>query len=97
MSAAFEDWTFVADLGVAVGTLGAVVVALWLARKAARDARDAEAASRRQIFAVWQRGDGTGSSYIEAVNGSTEVMLFGGPGTHAEIFHCYRSFVAGRH
>lgn len=77
---ALADATFVVNLAIAVGTIGAASVALWLGVRAANAERrrelDAQVRGRRQTFAVFlPRVDGTvPTSGVEVVNGSDEAI-----------------------
>jgi hypothetical protein len=78
---ALDDAAFVVNIFIALGTVGAASVALWLGVRARGDAAKREEAaqrvSRRQVIAVYrpyQTPPATAPSRVEVVNGSSEVI-----------------------
>jgi len=78
---ALDDAAFVVNVFIALGTVGAASVALWLGLRArgdaARHAEDARRTSRRQVIAVYRPRaalPGGQPARVEIVNGSSEVI-----------------------
>lgn len=69
------DWaTLITNIGIAAGTLGATLIALWLAFAGRRQATKARTLTAQQIVAVIARLPRSRENHVALVNGSAEII-----------------------